>query len=143
MDRSDDGPLHQRMEALREMGVGLSIDDFGTGYSSMSRVEHLPVHEVKVDQSFVAGLPEREVAVGITRAIVSMAHTLKMRVVAEGVETELQRDWLRDEGCDQAQGWLYARAMDADSFMALLIGQESAESDGSEVDPRSSSLSGT
>ncbi len=129
MDRPDDGAIHERMEALREMGVGLSIDDFGTGYSSMSRVERLPVHEVKVDQSFVSGLPDRQAAVGITRAIISMAHTLDMQVVAEGVETEAQRDWLREEACDQGQGWLYARAMDAERFMDLLEQQQHATGD--------------
>jgi EAL domain-containing protein (putative c-di-GMP-specific phosphodiesterase class I) len=124
MEPGDHGAISDRMEALASMGVGLSIDDFGTGYSSMSRVEQLPVNEVKVDQSFVAGLPDRRVAVGITRAIVSMAHTLGMSVVAEGVETTEQHDWLLKEGCDQGQGWLYARAMDADGFLDLLRSQQ-------------------
>ena len=126
MEGIDFGAVSSRMEAVTSMGVGLSIDDFGTGYSSMSRVERLPVQEVKVDQSFVAGLPDRQVAVGIIRAIISMAHTLGMRVVAEGVETTEQRDWLISEHCDLAQGWFYARAMDADRFMEALRSEQRA-----------------
>jgi EAL domain-containing protein (putative c-di-GMP-specific phosphodiesterase class I) len=128
MEQGEYGAISERMAALASMGVGLSIDDFGTGYSSMSRVERLPVNEVKLDQSFVAGLPDRRVAVGIIRAIVSMAHTLGMRVVAEGVETPEQHDWLLAERCDQGQGWLYARAMDADAFLDVLRSQQRVDS---------------
>ncbi len=98
IEQGDHSAISRRMRALAAMGVGLSIDDFGTGYSSMSRIEQMPVDEVKVDQSFVAGLPASRVSVGIIRAILSMAHTLGLRVVAEGVETESQRDWLIEEG---------------------------------------------
>lgn len=129
-EQNDHGAISGRMRTLGSMGVGLSIDDFGTGYSSMSRIEQLPVDEVKVDQSFVAGLPDRRVAVGITRAILSMAHTLGIRVVAEGVETEAQRDWLIEEGCDLAQGWYYARAMDPESFLDALRAQQGAQRPG-------------
>lgn len=124
MDHAEYGVLQERMDDLRELGVELSIDDFGTGHSSLSRVEGLPVQELKVDQSFVAGLPGRRSAVGITRAIISMAHTLGLRVVAEGVETAEQRDWLLAERCDLVQGWFYSRAMNASSFMDLLRAQD-------------------
>ncbi len=124
MEQADYGAIMERMSELAAMGVGLSIDDFGTGYSSMSRIGRLPVHEVKVDQSFVEGLPDSRVAVGIIRAVISMAHTLGMRVVAEGVETSRQRDWLITEGCDQAQGWLYARALDPEGFLDAIASQQ-------------------
>lgn len=126
MDQADDGAISERLENLATMGIGLSIDDFGTGYSSMSRVERLAANEVKLDQSFVAGLPDRRVSVGIIRSIVVMAHALGMRVVAEGVETTEQHDWLLEEGCDQGQGWLYARAMGADGFLDALRSQQRA-----------------
>jgi EAL domain-containing protein (putative c-di-GMP-specific phosphodiesterase class I) len=95
--------------ALRELGVVLCIDDFGTGYSSLSYLHRLPVGIVKVDQSFVAGVGRDGPNEPIVRAVLAMTHAMGHRVVAEGVETEVQRDWLREQGCDLAQGWFYGR----------------------------------
>ena len=99
--------LHQ----LRDLGVRLSVDDFGTGYSSLSYLKRLPVHEVKVDRSFVAGLPEQGEDMVIVRAIIDLGHHLGLEVVAEGVEDQATWDLLAAMGCDLVQGWHLARPM--------------------------------
>jgi EAL domain-containing protein (putative c-di-GMP-specific phosphodiesterase class I) len=99
--------------ALHELGVLLCIDDFGTGYSSLSYLHRLPAGIVKIDRSFVAGVGEDGANEPIVRAVLAMTRAMGRRVVAEGVETETQRDWLRDQGCDMAQGWLYGRPLAA------------------------------
>ncbi|MET0495108.1 MAG: EAL domain-containing protein [Actinoplanes sp.] len=95
---------------LHGLGVTLCIDDFGTGYSSLSYLNRLPVGIVKIDRSFVGQVGENGANEPIVRAVLAMTRALNMRVVAEGVETELQRDWLREQGCELAQGWLYGKA---------------------------------
>ncbi len=105
-----------RLQALAELGVRLSIDDFGTGYSSLAYLKRFPIGTLKIDRSFIGGLPGDERDVGIVRAVLQMARALGKQVVAEGVETEAQRDFLRQEGCDLVQGWLYAPALDSLSF---------------------------
>ncbi|WP_344120564.1 EAL domain-containing protein [Planosporangium flavigriseum] len=95
------------LRALRDLGVTLCIDDFGTGYSSLSYLRFIPAGIVKIDRSFLAGVGAGSANEAIVRAVVAMAHTLGQEVVAEGVETLVQRDWLREHGCDRAQGWLY------------------------------------
>ncbi len=97
------------LTALRELGVVLCIDDFGTGYSSLSYLHRLPVCIVKIDRSFVSGVGADGAHEPIVRAVLAMTRAMGQRVVAEGVETEVQRDWLRAQGCDLAQGWLYGR----------------------------------
>jgi diguanylate cyclase (GGDEF)-like protein len=101
------------LTALRELGIGLAIDDFGTGYSSLAYLRHFPVELLKIDQSFMRGVPEEVSAVEIASAIVVMAHTLRMRVIAEGVENLQQWTFLQDIGCDYAQGWYLGRPMSA------------------------------
>jgi diguanylate cyclase (GGDEF)-like protein len=95
---------------LRGLGVTLCIDDFGTGYSSLSYLNRLPVGIVKIDRSFVNRVGQDGADEPIVRAVLAMTRAMNLRVVAEGVETEAQRDWLRDQGCDLAQGWLYGKA---------------------------------
>jgi EAL domain-containing protein (putative c-di-GMP-specific phosphodiesterase class I) len=100
------------LRKLVELGVRIAIDDFGTGYSNLSYLRHLPVHALKIAGAFVEGLRADEadsVDAQIVTALVSLAHSLKLDVIAEGVETRDQADRLRAIGCDQAQGWLYAR----------------------------------
>jgi EAL domain-containing protein (putative c-di-GMP-specific phosphodiesterase class I) len=95
------------------MGIRIAIDDFGTGYSNLSYLRHLPVHALKIAGSFVEGLRTDEggdtVDSQIVNALVSLAHSLKLDVIAEGVETREQADRLREIGADSAQGWLYAK----------------------------------
>ncbi|WP_233625363.1 bifunctional diguanylate cyclase/phosphodiesterase [Actinoplanes sp. ATCC 53533] len=98
------------LNQLRGLGITLCIDDFGTGYSSLSYLNRLPVGIVKIDQSFVSRVGEEGTDEPIVRAVLAMTRAMNLRVVAEGVETEPQRDWLREQGCDLAQGWLYGKA---------------------------------
>jgi len=105
-------------ERLRRLGLHVSIDDFGTGHSSLAALRRLPAAELKIDRAFVTDLVEREDARSIVRAVVQMAHSLQLRVVAEGVETEGQRDELVRLGCDELQGYLFANPMTA-SRLAL------------------------
>ena len=106
----------RRLQALSALGVRLSIDDFGTGYSSLAYLKRFPIDKLKIDRSFVQGLPGDERDAGIVRAILQMAGALGMKVIAEGVETEAQRAFLQDAGCDSFQGFLFAPALDALSF---------------------------
>jgi len=101
------------LNALRELGIVLCIDDFGTGYSSLSYLNRLPVGIVKIDRSFVASVGEHGADEPIVRAVLAMTRAMGLRVVAEGVETEVQRDWLRAHGCALAQGWFYGKAQPA------------------------------
>ncbi len=106
----------RRLHALAQLGLRLSIDDFGTGYSSLSYLKRFPIGKLKIDRSFVSGLPGDDSDAGIVQAILQMARALKLKVVAEGVETEAQRAFLRDHGCDEYQGFLFAPALDPISF---------------------------
>ena len=106
----------EMLDALRDRGIHISVDDFGTGHSSLGYLKRLPVGTVKVDRSFVSGLGDLDSAGGcddeaIVRAVMGMAKALNLSVVAEGVETTVQRDVLRALGCTYAQGWLYGRPM--------------------------------
>ena len=96
----------ETMNAIRELGVGLSLDDFGTGYSSLSRLAHLPIRELKIDRSFMRDIESDASALAVASAVVRFGQALKMTVVAEGVETEGQRDVLKALGCDVVQGYL-------------------------------------
>jgi diguanylate cyclase (GGDEF)-like protein len=98
------------LNALHALGLTLAIDDFGTGYSSLNYLRRLPVGIVKIDRSFVSHVGEQGSNEPIVRAVLAMTHALGHRVVAEGVETTEQRDWLRAQGCDLVQGWLYGKA---------------------------------
>ncbi|MGZ5433472.1 MAG: bifunctional diguanylate cyclase/phosphodiesterase, partial [Thermoanaerobaculia bacterium] len=108
------------LEELSEMGVSLAIDDFGTGYSSLSYLRRFPLDRLKIDQSFVRDLPTNPDAAAIAAAIIGMGRSMKLRVVAEGVETAEQLAFLIDERCDELQGFHIARPMSAEHFSALL-----------------------
>ena len=108
------------LNSLRSMGVQLSIDDFGTGYSSLSYLQRLPINTVKIDQSFIKEMLTQSKPGPIVRAIIALAHSLDLIVLAEGVEEEGQRAILQEQGCDQAQGYLFGRPMPADEFAGLL-----------------------
>jgi diguanylate cyclase (GGDEF)-like protein len=99
------------LRALKEMGVHISIDDFGTGYSSLSYLKRFPLDTLKVDRSFIKEIPADQDSAEITKAIIAMAHSLKLRVLAEGVETEEQLAFLHEHGCEVLQGFLYSRPL--------------------------------
>lgn len=106
----------RRMRALASLGVTLSIDDFGTGYSSLAYLKRFPIQRLKIDRSFVQGLPGDASDVGIANAIVQMGRALGLQVIAEGVETEAQRDFLAQAGCHEFQGYLFAKPLRPDEF---------------------------
>lgn len=101
------------LSTLKGLGVRIAIDDFGTGHSSLSYLKRLPIDVLKIDRSFIIGLPSNDNDASITKAIITMAHSLGMEVVAEGVENEEQLRFLAENGCDQGQGFLFARPVSA------------------------------
>ncbi len=121
------------LEQLSRMGVVVSVDDFGTGYSSMSYLRRFPIDKLKIDRGFIAELISRADDASIVKAIVSLAHSLHLKVVAEGVETEEQLALLKSIGCDQYQGFCFSPAVPAPSFATLL--RESQQKSDSIVDP--------
>jgi PAS domain S-box-containing protein len=106
------------LAALRAFGLNLSIDDFGTGYSSLAYLHRLPIQEVKLDQRFIGDLPDQRRGVGLVEAMLTMARRLGFDIVAEGVETEAQAQFLRQAGCPTLQGYLFDRPMPADAWLA-------------------------
>ena len=111
-------------DELARIGVYLSIDDFGTGYSSLHYLHQMPAQQLKIDRSFISDLEHSENARAVVGAVISLAHALGLRVVAEGVETPGQRDLLLSMKCDELQGFLYARPMDADSLLEWSRGRK-------------------
>jgi len=112
------------LDAIAALGVSLSIDDFGTGYSSLSHLARMPVHELKIDRSFVQGLESDAEFAHVVRSAIDMGHGLGLKVVAEGIETENAAARLRELGCDIAQGYLYAKPMPLTAFESWLEGKE-------------------
>jgi diguanylate cyclase (GGDEF)-like protein/PAS domain S-box-containing protein len=108
------------LEQLRRMGVSVAIDDFGTGYSSLSYLRTLPIQKVKIDRSFIKGIPEDREAAALVGEIIRLAHVLSLEVVAEGVETAPQAAFLRDAGCEKMQGFLFSRPVPSAEFAALV-----------------------
>jgi len=110
----------QTVQRLHDIGTSLAIDDFGTGYSSLMYLKKFPIDTVKVDRSFVMDIPVSEDDMAITSAVIAMAHQLKMSVVAEGVETHAQRDFLVEHDCEYAQGYLFGKPLPMDKIRDLL-----------------------
>lgn len=114
----DVGEALRTLEALKRLGPMIAIDDFGTGYSSLNYLKQFPIDVLKIDRSFVDGLPEGEQDAQIARAIIAMAHSLSLSVIAEGVEAQAQLNFLRDHGCDEVQGFLLGRPLPASELAA-------------------------
>ena len=108
------------LQQLREIGVKISIDDFGTGYSSLSYLEQFPLDELKIDRSFLRRIVSEVDDAPIVTSIIAMAHSLNLRVVAEGVETREQVKFLAKRRCDEYQGFLFSKPVGSDEFAALL-----------------------
>ncbi len=108
------------MNKLVAMGLALALDDFGTGYSSLSYLKKFPISTLKIDRSFVIGIPSDENDCAIARAIVTMGQQMRQEIVAEGVETDAQMNFLRELGCDQLQGYLFSPPVNADDFEGML-----------------------
>ena len=112
--------ISQKLRELADLGVRIAIDDFGTGYSSLNYIHRLPIHTLKVDQSFVRAIRGGEDGACIVNAIIAMAHGLKLDIVAEGVETDEQLTYLKNLGCHQVQGFFYGPARPADAIAKSL-----------------------
>jgi diguanylate cyclase (GGDEF)-like protein/PAS domain S-box-containing protein len=112
-----------KMRELKAMGISLSIDDFGTGYSSLSALKSFPISTLKIDKSFVSELADNPDDQAIAMAVISLGHKLNLRVIAEGVETEQQYRFLRDNDCDEMQGYLFSRPLPPDEVAAMLRAQ--------------------
>jgi EAL domain-containing protein (putative c-di-GMP-specific phosphodiesterase class I) len=109
------------LHGLKDLGVEISIDDFNTGYSSLNYIKQFPIDTIKIDRSFVAGLPHKKEDCAITKSIIDLAHSLKKQVVAEGVERNAQLKFLYENGCTKIQGYLFSKPIPAESMEQILF----------------------
>jgi len=115
--------VQRLLNAVRDLGISVSIDDFGTGYSSLAYLQKLPIDHLKIDRSFVRDLDNNDNDKAIVLAVIAMAHSLKISVIAEGVETQSQKEFLRDNKCDSVQGFLFSKAVPFEEFCSQLRDQ--------------------
>ena len=123
---SDPAETPERLQRIRDVGVRIAVDDFGTGYSSLGQLKQFPFDKLKIDRSFVRDIPDDPDAAAIARTVIAMAHVLKLRVIAEGVESRAQADYLRRHGCDEVQGFYYGRPVSAEELGRRLQGDAAA-----------------
>lgn len=110
----------EKLIELKALGIEVAIDDFGTGYSSLSYLKQFPIDKLKIDQSFVGGIPHNEQDMAIVKAVIAMSQALGFRTIAEGIEKEEQAEFLKNFGCEQGQGYLYSRPLSAEKFEEFL-----------------------
>jgi predicted signal transduction protein with EAL and GGDEF domain len=125
----DDELTNTTLQQLDEIGIGLALDDFGTGYSSINYLRQFPIGRLKIDRTFVSDLMTNPDDAALTGAIIAMAHSLRVKVVGEGVETEEQAYFLRRRGCEELQGYLISPAVDPVTFLRFLVLEKDGEAD--------------
>ena len=125
----------ETLHKLKTMGISLSIDDFGTGYSSLAYLKRFPIDCIKIDRSFIKDIPTEADDMAITKGVIALGHSLRLKVVAEGVETKEQQDFLRSNDCDEMQGYLFSKPLPAEEVTALLKGH-SPKQNLTVLDPR-------
>ena len=108
------------LQQISDLGIELAVDDFGTGYSSLAYLKKLPIDKLKIDQAFIKDLPDDEEDIGITKAVIALAQSLNLEVLAEGVETKGQKDFLLEHGCENIQGYYYSKPIPADELEVIL-----------------------
>lgn len=108
------------LQTVRGLGVQIAVDDFGTGYSSLAYIARLPIQDLKIDRSFVVGMTRNPDSLAIVRSVISLAHSLRLKVVAEGVESEERAALLLELGCDEMQGYLISRPTPSDLVPELI-----------------------
>ena len=133
--------IRHTFHAVRDLGVRLALDDFGTGYSSLSHLRNLPLDRLKIDRSFITEVCSTRQGAALTDAIIAMAHSLEMDVVAEGVETQAQADVLERAGCDALQGYLFSPAVGAAAFAKLLAGRPATDRANPTAEPKTALVS--
>ena len=117
----DTGPdVVERLTKLHDIGIKLAIDDFGTGYSSLSYLKKFPVHKLKIDRAFIKDVTTDKDDATIARSIIHLGQAMNLEIIAEGVETEEQLNFLREEGCEQVQGFLFAKPMTGTALIEWL-----------------------
>ena len=109
------------LNGLHKTGIRLSIDDFGTGYSSLSYLQRFPINSLKIDKSFLQDIPTNKSNGAIVKSIITLGHSLHLKVIAEGVETKEQLEFLRNNHCDHIQGYFISRPLAVDDFRKLLV----------------------
>jgi EAL domain-containing protein (putative c-di-GMP-specific phosphodiesterase class I) len=112
--------VQEALKALSAEGIQIALDDFGTGYASLSHLNHFPVNVIKIDRSFISNLETSDHDAAIVRAVINLGRSLGIKIVAEGIETEKQSDFLRRHRCHLGQGYLYAKALPADAVSTLI-----------------------
>jgi len=108
------------LESLHLLGISIAIDDFGTGYSSLSHLKRLPIDTLKIDKSFITDIPHNEDAIVIVNTMIALAESLRLKVLAEGVESKAQKDFLHSHGCHTVQGYYYSKPLNRLEMKAML-----------------------
>ena len=125
----------EKLKAVRALGINIAIDDFGTGYSSLGYLAKLPVQYLKIDRSFIMSMQQDPNAMTLVSTMISLAHSLRLKVVAEGVETEEQANFLRLLRCDLMQGYVFSKPLPNDALVALLQKADDKRRPGVQISP--------
>jgi EAL domain-containing protein (putative c-di-GMP-specific phosphodiesterase class I) len=132
----------EKLQRVRGLGLGIAVDDFGTGYSSLRYLAQLPVQTLKIDRSFIITMLKEADTMTLVATVISLAHSLRLRVVAEGVETEAQAARLQQLGCDEMQGYLFSRPLTFEQMTALLVREQQQQQPQPQPQPQQQAVPG-